>query len=59
MSQWVEAGFEAVGSTLLMPISALMGLDVMREAYAHAIEKEYRFYSYGVKRLGFSGGGLV
>ena len=32
---------------LFMLVSALMGLDVMRGAYAHAIEKEYRFYSYG------------
>jgi S-adenosylmethionine:tRNA ribosyltransferase-isomerase len=30
-----------------MLVSALMGLDVMRKAYAHAIENEYRFYSYG------------
>lgn len=28
-----------------MLVSALMGLDVLRRAYAHAIEKEYRFYS--------------
>jgi S-adenosylmethionine:tRNA ribosyltransferase-isomerase len=27
--------------------SALMGLDVMRRAYAHAIARDYRFYSYG------------
>ena len=32
-------------SMLLM--SALMGLDVMKSAYAHAIEGGYRFYSYG------------
>lgn len=30
-----------------MLVSALMGLDVMRSAYAHAIAQEYRFYSYG------------
>ncbi len=32
---------------LFMLVSALMGLDAMEDAYAHAIEKGYRFYSYG------------
>lgn len=39
--------FHLPRSTLFMLVSALMGLDVMRKAYAHAIGKEYRFYSYG------------
>ncbi len=30
-----------------MLVSALMGLDVMQAAYAHAISTGYRFYSYG------------
>ena len=30
-----------------MLVSALMGLDVMKSACAHAIAKAYRFYSYG------------
>jgi hypothetical protein len=30
-----------------MLVSALMGLDVMKAAYAHAVEEGYRFYSYG------------
>jgi S-adenosylmethionine:tRNA ribosyltransferase-isomerase len=30
-----------------MLVSALMGLDVMQRAYAHAIAEKYRFYSYG------------
>jgi S-adenosylmethionine:tRNA ribosyltransferase-isomerase len=34
-------------STLFMLVSALMGLDVMKTAYGHAIDKGYRFYSYG------------
>lgn len=32
---------------LLMLVSALMGLDRMKAAYAHAIAEDYRFYSYG------------
>ncbi|WP_310498781.1 tRNA preQ1(34) S-adenosylmethionine ribosyltransferase-isomerase QueA [Sandarakinorhabdus sp.] len=39
--------FHLPKSTLFMLVSALMGLDVMRKAYAHAIANEYRFYSYG------------
>jgi S-adenosylmethionine:tRNA ribosyltransferase-isomerase len=30
-----------------MLVSALMGRDRMKAAYAYAIENEYRFYSYG------------
>ena len=32
---------------LFMLVSALMGLERMQAAYAHAIENGYRFYSYG------------
>jgi len=39
--------FHLPRSTLFMLVSALMGLDVMKSAYAHAIDKGYRFYSYG------------
>ena len=39
--------FHLPRSTLFMLVSALMGLDVMQKAYAHAIETGYRFYSYG------------
>jgi S-adenosylmethionine:tRNA ribosyltransferase-isomerase len=39
--------FHLPRSTLFMLVSALMGLDVMKAAYAHAVEREYRFYSYG------------
>jgi S-adenosylmethionine:tRNA ribosyltransferase-isomerase len=39
--------FHLPRSTLFMLVSALMGLDVMRAAYAHAIAAGYRFYSYG------------
>ena len=39
--------FHLPKSTLFMLVSALMGLDRMQEAYAHAIARGYRFYSYG------------
>jgi S-adenosylmethionine:tRNA ribosyltransferase-isomerase len=43
--------FHLPRSTLFMLVSALMGLDVMKRAYAHAIEHGYRFYSYGDSSL--------
>jgi S-adenosylmethionine:tRNA ribosyltransferase-isomerase len=39
--------FHLPRSTLFMLVSALMGLETMQAAYAHAIAKGYRFYSYG------------
>jgi S-adenosylmethionine:tRNA ribosyltransferase-isomerase len=39
--------FHLPRSTLFMLVSAFSGLDVMKGAYAHAIEAGYRFYSYG------------
>jgi S-adenosylmethionine:tRNA ribosyltransferase-isomerase len=39
--------FHLPKSTLFMLVSALMGREVMQSAYAHAIAKGYRFYSYG------------
>ncbi len=39
--------FHLPKSTLFMLVSALMGLERMQSAYAHAIESGYRFYSYG------------
>ena len=49
--------FQAVGalltnfhlpqSTLLMLVSAFAGRDIVLKAYWHAIEEQYRFYSYG------------
>jgi S-adenosylmethionine:tRNA ribosyltransferase-isomerase len=39
--------FHLPRSTLFMLVSALMGVEVMQAAYAHAIGEGYRFYSYG------------
>jgi S-adenosylmethionine:tRNA ribosyltransferase-isomerase len=39
--------FHLPRSTLFMLVGALMGLDVMKSAYAHAVARGYRFYSYG------------
>ena len=39
--------FHLPRSTLFMLVSAFSGLDVMKAAYAHAIDTGYRFYSYG------------
>ncbi len=43
--------FHLPKSTLFMLVSALMGLERMQAAYAHAIEQGYRFYSYGDSSL--------
>ncbi|MCX7282900.1 MAG: tRNA preQ1(34) S-adenosylmethionine ribosyltransferase-isomerase QueA [Novosphingobium sp.] len=43
--------FHLPKSTLFMLVSALMGLERMHEAYAHAIAQGYRFYSYGDSSL--------
>ena len=39
--------FHLPRSTLFMLVSALMSLELMKKAYAHAIQNRYRFYSYG------------
>ena len=39
--------FHLPKSTLMMLVSAFAGYDRIRQAYAHAIEQRYRFFSYG------------
>jgi S-adenosylmethionine:tRNA ribosyltransferase-isomerase len=39
--------FHLPRSTLFMLVGALMGLERMQAAYAHAVSEAYRFYSYG------------
>ncbi len=39
--------FHLPKSSLFMLVCALIGTDIMQAAYAHAIEENYRFYSYG------------
>jgi S-adenosylmethionine:tRNA ribosyltransferase-isomerase len=48
--------FHLPRSTLFMLVSALMGLETMQRAYAHAIKQGYRFYSYGDASLLLPGG---
>ncbi len=51
--------FHLPRSTLLMLVSALMGVERMRAVYAHAIEGRYRFFSYGDASLLLPGAGLL
>ena len=39
--------FHLPKSTLMMLVSAFAGYDAIRNAYAHAIAQQYRFFSYG------------
>ena len=39
--------FHLPKSTLLMLVSAFAGFDNIKQAYAHAVKQEYRFFSYG------------
>ncbi|GAB3406560.1 tRNA preQ1(34) S-adenosylmethionine ribosyltransferase-isomerase QueA [Massilia agilis] len=39
--------FHLPKSTLMMLVSAFAGYEEIRKAYAHAIDHEYRFFSYG------------
>jgi len=43
--------FHLPKSTLMMLVSALMGIQEIRDIYAHAITHDYRFFSYGDSSL--------
>ena len=45
--------FHLPGSTLLMLVSAFAGRELILRAYAEAVQKEYRFFSYGDAMLLF------
>ncbi len=47
--------FHLPRSTLFMLVAAFCGLETMQAAYRHAIDAEYRFYSYGDACLLFPG----
>lgn len=51
MSDGLMTNFHLPKSTLMMLVSALMGVQTIRDIYAHAIAQEYRFFSYGDSSL--------
>lgn len=47
VADYLITNFHLPKTTLLLLVSAFSGLDRIKAAYKHAIEKEYRFFSYG------------
>ena len=43
----IITNFHLPGSSLIMLVAAFAGLDFTLQAYHHAVEEEYRFFSYG------------
>ena len=50
-ADFLMTNFHLPKSTLFMLVSAFSGLQRMHDAYSHAIEKDYRFYSFGDSSL--------
>ncbi|NAZ36018.1 tRNA preQ1(34) S-adenosylmethionine ribosyltransferase-isomerase QueA [Rubellimicrobium sp. CFH 75288] len=55
-SDGLMTNFHLPRSTLMMLVSAFLGLERIREVYAHAIAAGYRFFSYGDASLLLPGG---
>jgi len=51
ISDGLMTNFHLPRSTLMMLVSALMGVEEIRRIYAHAIAERYRFFSYGDSSL--------
>ena len=51
--------FHLPKSTLMMLVSALLGVEEIRKVYAHALAEDYRFFSYGDASLLITDGGHV
>jgi S-adenosylmethionine:tRNA ribosyltransferase-isomerase len=49
--------FHLPKSSLLMLVAAFAGYDRVMAAYRHAVEEQYRFFSYGDAMLLAPGGG--
>jgi len=47
IADMLMTNFHLPRSTLFMLVCAFAGMERMKKAYAHAIKKAYRFYSYG------------
>jgi S-adenosylmethionine:tRNA ribosyltransferase-isomerase len=47
LTDGLMTNFHLPKSTLMMLVSALMGVDQIKAIYAHALTHDYRFFSYG------------
>lgn len=47
VSDGLMTNFHLPKSTLMMLVSAMMGVQTVKRIYAHAIDEKYRFFSYG------------